>query len=166
MGTVPTWPTLVAGTKLTAAHMASIKDVMDFWSNPPRFQGAGSNSAGSGTPTLIQYTSERIDVVQSGDSGMHPTDVSAVYVRTAGWYLFSAYAQFDRTVTAGSRTAEVLLNGSTLSVTVEDGGQSMVVVRPMERQLAVGDMLQLQVTQTSGSSMTVAGMFDIRMTGA
>ena len=86
MGTIPTFPTITAGTELTAAHLASMKAVADFWALTPRGYAYQDTLATATTAVslVMPLQAEIYDIVQSGDSPMHDnsTNNSRVVART------------------------------------------------------------------------------------
>ena len=177
MGTIPTPPTIVAGTSVgLAAQLNTMRDCVNFWANTPKcyaYQTAGVTLA-NGTVTVLPLQAELYDIVQAGDSPSHDNTTSntRLVARTAGKYTISGTVSFASNAT-GDRGAYVRLNaagvatGGTLlstsrSAATAAGSLSVANLPTIERDLAVGDYIELFALQTAGGTLptSATGSFD------
>lgn len=165
MGTIPTIPTFVAGSVLTASQLNQIKTVSDFWAAPPRcqaFDSAGATTLTTGVTATVPLGGENFDVVMVGDTGMHDlvTTNSRVVARTAGKYRVTGYLSFASNAT-GTRQGTLLLNGVTnlvaTSVPASPSTSTNITIGPKTVTMAVGDYVELTAFQTSGGNLGLNG---------
>lgn len=162
MGTIPTIPTFVAGSVLTAAQLNQLKTVSDFWAAPPRCQAvdAAGPTLTTGVTATVALGAENFDVVQTGDTGMHDlvTTNSRVFARTAGKYRVTGYLSFASNAT-GTRQGTLVLNGVTNLVAdarpASPSTSTNMTIGPKTVTLAVGDFIELTAFQTSGGNLAL-----------
>lgn len=120
----------------------------------------GPQSPASGSAVACIFD----DADQWDTENMHDpvTNNTRVTIRTAGVYVWTAEAQFDPNAT-GERTVDVIKSGAvqmsaTKSANTGAGGIVIVVSSGMGK-LAVGDYLEMRVTQTSGGALACGGFY-------
>lgn len=170
MGTIPAYPTFVAGENPTAAKLNSIKAAGDFWGLTPRcyaYQAAAQSLATGATPVIL-FDAEVYDIVQSGDTQSHDlvSNTSRLVVRTSGKYEITGQIQIAASA-AGTRAVQVRLNAAgnsaagTLITTNQQspvtGISTSVSMVPVEVPLTAGDYLEMFATQTSGGALNTIG---------
>lgn len=174
MGTIPTPPTFTTSTVLSAADLNAVGDAITFWADPPRCNvyRAATLSVSSSSWTVIPWTAEDLDKVQSGDSPMHDlsTNPERVYIRTAGRY------QIDGQVTwasdsSSTRRHYVRLNsggsssgGTLLLSSYQDplsGIDTSVPLPPVEHQLAAGDYIEVFGYQATGGAINIQAGYGV-----
>lgn len=112
-----------------------------------------NQSVANNTPTVLAFNSEVFN-----DSGMHNLagDNSKLTCIAAGKYLIEANIYFDNNAT-GLREIDILVNGSPVATTQESaisgGGKASIISATLK--LAVGDYVQMRVSQGSGSSLNI-----------
>lgn len=162
MGTIPTPPTFVAGAPLTAAQLNQLRDVQNFWANPPQCQAFDTTgpSLATGATVTVPLVGEVYDIVQAGDAEMHSTTVntSRITIRTSGKYVVDAYLSFAFN-TAGSRVGTIMLNGVTALIsdarTASTATSTNLTVGPRTVALVAGDFLEVTALQNSGVALAL-----------
>jgi hypothetical protein len=162
LGTIPTYAAFVAGAELTAAQLNAMRDVDNFWSNPPKCYAymTAVQSIPNAAYTSVNLTSELYDVVQAGDSPSHDnaTNPTRIYARTTGVYTVGGAVSFAANAT-GVRSARVIKNGSTATeylfntAQAISGNNTSVVLPPVDIPLVAGDYVELQAYQNSGAAL-------------
>lgn len=107
----------------------------------------------SGTPTL-NFDMERWDTHDIHDTAV--ADNKKLTVQTAGKYYIFAHVTWQATGSGGGRSLGILLNGGT--VIAEEGhptGATTSMSVSTHYDLVVGDILELQVSQASGSTVDI-----------
>lgn len=118
-------------------------------------QSIPNTTGGASTNDAVQWDEVVLDVFDGWDAGA-PTQ----YVcRFAGWYEFTASAGFV-TNTTGFRVGQLYRNGSMFSRTFSrtaaaSGGGTQVPPRPRAVNLAVGDVVEYRVGQSSGDALNL-----------
>ncbi len=163
MGTVPTITTLAVGDKLTASRHAEIASAFAFLLNPPfcYLRQTSAQSIPNNTWTSVTFTTEDADT-----DGMHSisTNTSRVTIQTAGTYQFNGLGTFN-TNASGGRAVRLAKNGTGIenSATWSGPMEDNYVGLPIAGQfltLAVGDYVELQVIQRSGSTVNTLVSID------
>lgn len=172
MGTVPTAPTFAPGeTTGVAAKLNELRDVHDFWANPPACSAYQSAAEATVTSVwkLVALQSELIDNVQSGDSPMHDnvTNNSRIVFRTPGIYEITGQIFFATNAT-GARQGQIRKNsagaiGSGSDVVASNNSPlaalpTPVPFVPVSLQVVAGDYIEMFALQSSGGGLNlVAG---------
>jgi hypothetical protein len=114
-----------------------------------------SQSVAHATLTVLALNSERWDTDTMHDPA---TNNSRLTVKTAGWYVVTAAAEFAANAT-GIRQLKVLLNGATpiavLSQPASTGGNFTRQVVVTAYFFAVTDWVEMEVFQDSGGALNV-----------
>lgn len=153
----------------TSGQVLTVSGGVPAWttlSTAPTFVGcrvyaSGSTTVNNSTDVILGFNNEDFDT-----NGFHDnsTNNSRITIPTgyAGKYLVTADVAWSGN-SSGQRVLQIFKNGSQLLTTYSGAttgnlfGQSYVVVV----NLAVGDYIQVDVNQNSGSSLTVFGSSDI-----
>lgn len=168
MGTFPTVTAATASQVVTAAYFNTYKTYLDFLASPPRCYAffSGALSPATATATVVPMASEVMDIVQSGDPGMHDlvTNNSRIVARTAGKYDISGQIEFAANAT-GARSIIVRLNaaGSNASGTLlyqsiqgaVSGNATTVQISKFPVALNAGDYIEMFAYQTSGAALAI-----------
>lgn len=176
MGTIPTPPTVVAGTPGASADFNRLSVSVAFWALTPRCYAYANavQSLTSGSYDPIAFAAEVYDIANNydggGDSPAHDnsTDNTRIYIRTAGKYEITGQVQIANNAT-GRREASIRLNaggvyanGTLLTNNIQSpvtGSSTSVSLTPIEAVLNAGDYLELFGFQNSGGGLnTVAGI--------
>ena len=172
MGTVPAFPTITTGSTPTGATFAAMKAAHDFLLGPPKchaYRDATQNFA-TGTWGIVYLNAEMIDVVQSGDAGMHDPSASnsRIYIRTPGIYRITGqlYYSPQPSGATGARLAQVRVNANAndaAGVQIVQTGQgpisgssTAVPISAPPVRLLTGDYIEMFGLQSSGSTLTTA----------
>jgi hypothetical protein len=135
-------------------------------SSSPTFVGcrvyaSGSTTVANSTTVILPFNSEDFDTNAFHDNS---TNNSRITIPTgyAGKYLVLGAAVWSGS-TSNNRTLQINKNGSQALTHYSGASTSNAFAQIYETvmDLAVGDYLQLQVDQNSGSSLTVYGSSDI-----
>lgn len=161
MGTIPTPPTFSAGAVVPAASLNQLRDVANFWANPPQCQAYDTTgpTLTTGVALTVPLGGEAYDVVQSGDTPMHDnaTNNSRITIRTAGKYQIEGYVCFAANST-GVRRVEIVKNG-TVSLRSNSSpavaGISTTIQADVTAALAINDYIEIQAYQTSGGNLAL-----------
>jgi hypothetical protein len=167
--TVPhTW---VAGDDATSGNLQSLTQALLELQAPAlfRLQQTVAQSVPNTTATGITFDAEDFDL----DGGHNPvTNNSRYTAQTAGYYLFGGAVAIAGNVT-GQRLARFAINGGPIAgtqfgfVTVPNAGAMIMTATPTPILMAVGDFVELQLSQTSGGALStlVSGSSQSMMTG-
>jgi hypothetical protein len=111
----------------------------------------------SGTLTTISWDTILADNADGNWSAANPSRLTAL---KAGWYTFNARILYPANAT-GQRTFQWAVNGNTVARedhnAPSNAASNVAFSSSVTVYLAVGDYLELKVSQNSGASLTVAG---------
>lgn len=144
------------GAVAPAAWGDTLRDCLEFLIDPPAcsvFHNT-TQSVSSGSGTILNANSETAD-----NDAMHSTvsNTSRITINTAGRYQFQANVQFAGNVT-GYRQIQFQVNGATVFATdrmISVGSNDTIFSCVAFRTLIVGDYVEVNVFQNSGSSLNV-----------
>ena len=108
----------------------------------------------SGAETVVTFDNETVDYTNMHSNTEEP---SRCTINVAGYYLIHAQVGLDSASAGGRRTVNILKNGSQISNTQESNPSSdyyVVLSTTAVVSLAVGDYVEVNVYQDSGSVMS------------
>ena len=125
------------------------------WDIPPTFCSVlhdANQTISTATPTILAFNTETYDNHDIHSSGAN----TKITVQRPGLWQYHANVEWDGAA-AGKRTLEILLNGTAIEYDTSDAPGSNIFSQAFRghKVLAVGDYLEVRVTQDSGSDLDV-----------
>lgn len=156
MGAIPAPRTWQDGELVTAAEMnTEIRDAIGFLLNPPQasvIQSGTTQNMPSSTATNITFDTMQFD----SDSIWDASQPDRLTIQTPGFYIVNAIFSWSSDP-GGFRRGEILSNGSQISYTSAAPTTSgTAFTSSIFAKFAVGDYLQLEHYQNSGSGLTAS----------
>lgn len=142
--------------------------LLDLDASPPRAlaRRAGAQLIANNTPSFMQFSSEDYDTDTMVDL---VTSATRITIKTAGTYRLTGAVSWGATA-AGHRAVSIVHNGAAVKTVsgaaVPSGAIGTEQQVTHEATLAVGDWVELSVTQTSGSGLNAGGSLLARRIGA
>ena len=110
------------------------------------------------SPTGIPFDTEQVD----SDTMHDGTNPSRITIKTGGFYLFTAAANFGQGNNAGTRNITLRLNGSLQLTANEQPGSNLAqqaLTLSFMQQVAVNDYAEVMPFQNSGGSLTLTSTY-------